>query len=914
MGPSRWKQIEELYHAALECEPGERTAFLARADPELRREVESLLAYDSSKTGALDRPAWAGAAGRTSQGATVTLITAGTQLGPYKIEGPLGEGGMGEVFRGVDTRLGRSVAVKTSREQFSARFDREARAISSLNHPHICTLYDVGPNYLVMELCEGETLAARLKRGKLSSQEAVFYGAQIADALSAAHAKGIVHRDLKPGNVMLTKAGVKVLDFGLAKSLEDETITTSRMVLGTPAYMAPEQREGKECDARSDIFSFGLVFYEMVTGKRAFEGSNPAAALEPEGLNRVVRVCLAEDPADRFQTARDLKRAIEWSASGDGQTPLAEGVPAPGYPRRLRLAWSVATVATVGLAAVAFLHFREKSPAPAAPVRFQIPAPENARLLLNLSPDGRKLAFNAGGRLWVHSLESGESRDLTVLSVGTPFWSPDSRFIGYPSEGKLKKIAATGGPPQTVVDFRGIWGSGTWNQDDVIVFGDRPVGLFRVPASGGVPVRITALDPAHHENSQFGPHFLPDGRHFVYIRASTDEGKSAIYLGSVDAKPEQQSSKPLVATNSQPVYAPSTDPGAGYLLFVREGTLVAQPFDNRRLELIGQAAPVAEHVSDNIAGAIYVAFSASANGVLAFPQSTAQQLTWYDREGKVIGIAGEPGVYGNMALSPDGKRLAVTKIRAGDAGSIWLLDLSRGGASPRFTFGSPMDTNPVWSPDGRRIIFSSNRDGPFNLYQKQANGAKDEEVLLKSTEDKFATSWSSDGRFLLYTAVHPKTKSDIWVLSLEGDKKLIPFLVMESNERQARFSPDSRWVAYTSDESGQDEVYVRSFSMNFPGTAVEAGGKWPISNGFGTDPHWRGDGRELYYRSRGGELMAVEIATNPTFRAGNPQPLGVLTFVYWDSAADGRRFLRMTTKGGSQPYTVVLNWQAGLKK
>lgn len=601
--------------------------------------------------------------------------------------------------------------------------------------------------------------------------------------------------------------------------------------------------------------------------------------------------------------------------------PLQPTIWEPGGTRRLWLAWSVAAALAVGLVPVAFLHFREKPPAPMAPLRFQIQLPENATRA-SLSPDGRKLAFNAGDRLWVQFLESGELRDLTALTTGVSVWSPDSRFIAYLAEGKLKKIEATGGPPQIVTDLRNnfLWGCGAWNQDDVIVFGDRSIGLFRVSASGGVPVQITALDSTRHENSHYCPSFLPDGRHFVYMRSSTDEGKSAIYLGSVDARPEQQSSKPLVASNSQPVYAPSADTSTGYLLFIQGVTLMAQPFDNRRMELSGQAAPVAPNVRNNIAGASYVSFSASANDVLVFPRSIAsgRQVTWFDREGKVMGTVGEPGIYwdlGNLKLSPNGKQLALTKNSGGaDAGNIWLLDLARGGASTRFTFGSLVDINPVWSPDGRRIIFSSNRDGPYNLYQKQTNGVKDEEALLKSTEDKLATSWSRDGRFLLYTVVHPKTKKDLWMLPLEGTKKPVPFLSTVFNEHQARFSPDGHWVAYTSDESGHDEVYVRSFSMNLAGTAVEAGGKWPISNGFGVDAHWRGDGRELYYRSRDGRVQAVEIAASPAFRAGNPQPLGVVTSVSWDSTADGKRFLSAANKSGTQEYTVVLNWQAGLKK
>jgi hypothetical protein len=462
-----------------------------------------------------------------------------------------------------------------------------------------------------------------------------------------------------------------------------------------------------------------------------------------------------------------------------------------------------------------FLHFREQSPAPATPVRFQIQAPENATSWLNLSPDGRKLAFVAGDRLWVHFLESGESRDLLVAAFGTPFWSADSRFIGYTFQDKLKKIEATGGPPQIVADLPGVWGGGAWNQDDTIVFGDQLGGLFRVPASGGVPVPITALDRTRQENRHFCPSFLPDGRHFVYIRGSSDQKKTAIYLDSVDAKPEQQNSKFLLTSSWQPVYAPSSDPTTGYLLFGRDETLMAQPFDNRRLELKGQAVPVTDQVVNTGAWAV---FSASSNDVLIFQRggtSDDRQLTWYDRDGKVLEPAGEPGDYRKLALSPDGMRLAMSK-KNGPSENIWMLDLSRG-ASVRFTFGSARDTDPVWSPDGSRVIFTSNRDGPSNLYQKPANGAKEEQVLLKSSEEKCVSSLSRDGRFLLYTVTDPKTKEDIWVLPLEGDRKPVPFLITEFNEAQGRLSPDGHWVAYSSDESGRSAVYVRRFSMNSAG-------------------------------------------------------------------------------------------------
>ncbi len=888
----------------------DRAAYLVEAckdDAELRSEVESLLAQDASKPGTLDRPAWDGLV--SPSGSSMAPITSGTQLGPYKIEGPLGEGGMGEVFRGVDTRLGRSVAVKTSREQFSARFDREARAISSLNHPNICTLYDVGPNFLVMELCEGETLAARVERGKLSIQETLRYGAQIADALAAAHAKGIVHRDLKPGNVMLTKAGVKVLDFGLAKSSQDETLTGSHVVMGTPAYMAPEQREGKQCDARTDIYASGLILYEMASGKR-WQPDQPAPLDQfPPTFAHVVERCLERDPEDRWQSARDIQRQLEWSASSRLASP-----PVIARQRINFIPWAVAGALALGLASVTLLRFREKPSAPAAPVRFQIPAPGNglASALLSLSPDGRKLAFIDGLRLRVHFLDSGESRDLTAAS-GTPVWSPDSRFVAYTSQRNLMKIDVTGGPPQTVTDLGGSWGGGAWSRDGLIVFSVLRA-LFRVPASGGVPVQITT-DSTREVRSQLFPWFLPDGRHFLYTRRSRDERKSAIYVGSVDAKPEQQSSRPLLNSFWGAEYAPSEAPGSGYLLFMREdNTLMAQPFDNRRLDLTGQAVPVAEQLSDGRA------FSASANDVLVFQQGSVsvRQLTWYDREGKPLGTVGDPGEYQSLALSPDGTRLAVSKRSGQATNNIWLLDLTRG-TSTRFTFGSARDYNPVWSPDGNRMVFSSDRDGSnTNLYQKLVSGTKEEEVLLNSNESKMATSWSRDGRFLLYTVFHPGDTSDIWLLPLVGDKKPVPFVVSEFTTITPDFSPDGHWVAYMSNESGRMEVYVRSFSMNSAGTAMEAGGKWQVSNGAGLmGLRWRNDGRELYYRSIDGKMMAVAIDSAPMFRMGKPRPYGLVLpgLAAWVSNADGTRFLVPAPNPNRPPaYTLVVNWQAGLKK
>jgi eukaryotic-like serine/threonine-protein kinase len=884
-------------------------------------------------------------------------LSPGVRLGPYEILDAIGAGGMGEVYRAKDTRLDRTVAIKILPAHLSSdpvrkqRFEREAKTISSLNHPHICVLHDVGQqdgiDYLVMECVEGEALAKRLKKGALPLEQVLKYGMQIADALDKAHRSGVVHRDLKPSNIMLTATGAKLLDFGLAKpaaplssgvtltaATQNSPMTEQGTIVGTFPYMSPEQIEGKEVDRRSDIFSVGAVLYEMLTGKRAFEGkgqlSVASAILEkepvpissvkpmtPPALDHAIRRSLVKEVDKRWQSAADLAAELQWIAEGGSQG----GAPAPLVSHRQlreRLAWSVAALLAVSLAPVALLYFREKPPAPAAPVRFQIPAPGDTTFgpYLKLSPDGRKLAFVAGGRLWVHFLGSGESRDLTDAE-GSAFWSPDSRFIGYPFQGKLKKIEATGGPCQTVADLPGArLAGGAWNQDGVMVLGS-PIGLFRVPASGGVPVQITATDPARQEVYHIDPSFLPDGRHFVYTHYSAVTEKSGIYLGSVDAKPEQQSSKFLVASNWGPVYAPSADPSTGYLLFMREGTLMAQPFDNRRLELNGQATPVAEQVGDNNNGGGDGAFSASANDVLVFWRGGTtpdRQLTWYDRQGKILGTAGEPGDYQELALSPDGTRVALSK-RSGQASDLWLLDLSRD-TSTRFTVGlaTGMDSHPVWSPDGSRIIFSSGND----LYQKPTSSVKDAELLLKSRAPQ-AMGWSRDGRFLLYRMFDPKTDWDFWVLPLEGDKKPIPFSVTAFREGDARFSPDGHWVAYISDESGHFEVYVRSFAMNSAGTAVEAGGKWQVSNGYGRQPCWRGDGRELYYSARDGHVMAVEIATNPEFRPGKPQPLGFLAGFEWDCTADGRRFLVAAPKTAPrstrpEPYTVILNWQAGLKK
>ena len=873
-------------------------------------------------------------------------LSAGDKLGSCEILSPLGAGGMGEVYRARDTRLDREVAIKilpaslAQNSERLARFKREAKVLASLNHPNIAQIYGAEDHpALIMELVEGEE-----PKGPLPIETALNCARQIAEALEAAHEKGIVHRDLKPANIKVTAAGVvKVLDFGLAAvapgpasdSNPDNSptmtmaATQAGVIMGTAAYMSPEQASGKPADKRADIWSFGVVLFELLTGQRMFEGETVSHTLAgvltgsidfdklprqtPPAIRALLRRCLDRNVTNRLRDIGEARVVI--AAVLAGETPLPEAERRPAPRRNSWFAWSVAGVATLALAIVSVVHFREKPPAPAASIRFQIQPPEgaDAGTLFSMSPDGRKLAFIAGGRLWVHFLESGESRNLTAANH-TPFWSPDSRFIGYAlrdSAGKtaVKKIEATGGVPQTLADIPD-WGAGAWSQEGLMVFG-QPTGLFKMPAVGGVPAPVTAFDRARRDSLHWGPSFLPDGRHFFYTGRSRDDSKSAIYLGSVDLKPEQQSSKPLVNSTWQPLYSPSADPGLGYLLFIAGNRLMAQPFDNRRLELTGQAAPLAEPIQDGRA------VSVSGNGVLVFRRNTVEiKPTWYSPEGKVLGTIGEPGFYWEVRLSPDGMHAALVAGMQGQARSISLLDLARA-TSTQFALGRGDEKDPVWSPDGNSIIFASDRDGPSNLYRQPANGVNNAELLLSSRDDKTPRSWSRDGRYLFYTVSNPKGKDECWVLPLEGDKKPFPFLATEFNEQDAHISPDGHWVAYASNESGKYEIYVRPFTVSPAGKAIDSGGKWLISSGGGVLPKWTSNGREIYYRAPNQKIMAVEITTSPAFRAGGPRPLGLVIppGSAWDSTPDGKRFLvTVLNPGKPEPYTVVLNWQAGLKQ
>lgn len=869
-----------------------------------------------------------------------------TRLGPYEIISSIGAGGMGEVYRARDTRLDRIVAVKvlpehlSSNPQLRERFDREAKAISSLSHPHICPLYDVGHqdgiDYLVMEHLEGETLAQRLKKGPLPPERALEYAIQIADALDTAHRHGVIHRDLKPGNIMLVKTGAKLLDFGLAKVRAAEAVagmtamptqttplTGEGTILGTLQYMAPEQLEGAEADARTDIFSLGALIYEMATGHKAFEGRSQASlisaimsseppalstvqAMTPVALDQVVKTCLAKDPDARWQAAHDVLVQLKWIA-GAGATAELAAPAAARFRKRAWVGWIVATcllAALIAALAITYLH-----PAPEARVvQFDVPLPALALTdTPNISPDGQYVAIpgsEAGQpRLWLHSLNSGDTSALPgTEGVDAYFWSPDSRQIGFSTSSGLKKINLARGVPQTIYNGT-VFGSGAWNRDGTILFcpgQNQP--LYKVSAMGGEPRAVTKLDQSRQENVHFGPQFLPDGRHFIYAAWSTKPENTAIYLGSLDSPQVKHIHDGYIDFS----YAPP-----GHLIFTIGTNLMAQRFDVRKGELSGEPILLADSLL-SLSGPYGTLgfFSLSDNGVLTYlagSDLTLTQLLWFDRTGKRLGIAGDPADYSNPAISPDQKKIAVgkrdprTKTR-----DIWVIDLLRN-ASSRFTFDPRDDLNPSWSPDGTRIIFTSNRKGHRDIYVKPANGAGEEQMLLQSDGNKNVEDWSSDGQYLLWGS-----DTEEWLFSFKEHKSLpLPKFTQE----QGRFCPSGtgppRWFAYTSHETGARQVYVRSFA----GALTGSGARWQISTNGGTDPSWRGDGKELFYLS-GNKLMAVEVnGDGESFQSGNPKelfetPVSVYVRNRYIASADAKRFLvnvPLREKEGIR-FKVVLNW------
>ena len=965
MTPEHWERVALLHRAALQHEESGRAAFLHDAcagDEDLRSEVESLLAYEGKAESFMEVPALDVVVKQLAEKQAVSMVQrSGTKLGPYEILAPLGAGGMGEVYRARDSKLNRDVALKILPARFSddaermSRFRREAQVLASLNHPNIGSIYGLEEwntlHVLVLELVEGPTLADHITGGATPLEEALQLARQIAEAVAYAHEKGITHRDLKPANIKITPEGnVKVLDFGLAKVLEGpknldsdpsqsptygNPTTVEGMILGTAAYMSPEQAKGKPVDKRSDIWAFGVVLYELLTGRLLFRretmSDTLAAVLKEEpDWNRIpvqvrslLQHCLERDPKRRLRDIGDMHLLLETASP-------------PFGTHRPWLAWGAVAVFLVALAALSLIHFRER-PVVSAPVQFQI-SPSGSLLqglAFAVSPDGRHLAFSATGpdgvpRLWIRDLESLEIRPLpnsypvslhiTGSDVVPPFfWSPDSRFIGFQSLGKLAKIEISGGPAQTLCDVQGTVVGGSWNRDGVIVFADSTRGIMQVSAAGGVASPLTTIDPSRKEIVHVLPSFLPNARHFLYLRASSIPENTGVYVGSLNTKSEEQDSGRLLATTSGPVYVPSSDSESGQLLFLRQGVLMVQSFDASRRALSGEAVPVAEKVGSFLD---YGFFSASSNGVLVYRSGVGldYQLTWFDRQGKVLAKLAEPARYNSLSLSPDGKRVAVSRTNPENTPNwdVWLLDVVRN-TSTRLTYEQVRATFPVWSADGSSVIFDSIRGGEVSLYRKLASGAGDERLLLKSgAEYKYATSLSRDGRFLLYTVDSPETKTDLWLLPMQGDPKPTPFLRTAFNERSGQFSPDGHWIAYISDESGSDEIYVREFSSGSAQGSGDSAGKWLISKGGGTYPRWRGDGKELFYVASGGKLTSVDISTKPVFQAGAPRPLFQLPlgFIGSEVTPDGSRFLIgvSVAQSASVPFTVVLNWQSTLKK
>jgi eukaryotic-like serine/threonine-protein kinase len=887
-------------------------------------------------------------------------LTSGTKLGPYEILAPLGAGGMGEVYRARDTRLDREVAIKvlpgklSSDASLKQRLEREAKAVSKLSHPHICTLHDIGyqdgVDFLVMEYLEGETLEQRLLRGPLPPEQTLRYAVQIAEGLSKAHKLGITHRDLKPGNVMLTKAGAKLMDFGLAKqsgvaplataltemTMEQSKLTGEGMIVGTFQYMAPEQLEGKEADARTDIFAFGELLYEMATGKPAFSGKSrasliaailtteppPITQLQPLtrlALERVVKKCLAKDPDERWQSASDLASELKWMAESGSQA----GVPVPvvNKPKeRERLAWALAGIAILAAVVLAAIQFRG-GVKPAPVVRSLIPMEEGAFPIVTgdfagppvVSPDGRVVAFVAAREqgaelLWVRPLNALHARALTGTEGATfPFWSPDSRALGFFAGGKLKTVPLEGGTPSDVCAAP-IGRGGSWGAQGTIVFSpDFQSALEQVPAAGGNPTPATVMDKSKHDSHRW-PYFLPDGKHFLYlavVHANARDANDGIYVASLEG---MAASHLVMRAYTNVAYA------AGRLLFLRDNTLVAQPFDPQTGTLQGEAERVSEDVlSDQTTWRAQ--FDVSGSGILTYASGgpTPWQAVWYDRSGKQIAPASEK-VFNllSVRISPDGTRLAT---EAGESQSeIWIYDRNRA-VNTRLTFGPSQNSSPVWSPDGQWIAYAGVR-AKNGIYRKSANGMGQEEQLLEGDSTaRNPFDWSPDGKSLLFGVGDFTAKGQIWVLPLTGDRKPVPLTQDTYVTNSTRFSPDGHWVAYASNESGRLEVYVMPFGG---GT-----GKWQVSTTGGLQPVWRRDGKELFYWSQDNTLVAVPItlkpdgievgAAHPLFRFNNP--VGMVGIISpYDVSADGQRFVLITTPEQTpRPITLVTNWTAELK-
>jgi len=869
------------------------------------------------------------------------VIEPGKALGPYQVIEAIGAGGMGEVYKARDTRLDRIVAVKvlpahlTEHADSRERFEREARAVSGLNHPNICTLYDIGRqdeiDFLVLEYLEGETLADRIARSPIPLDEALKYAIQIVGALDKAHRHGVIHRDLKPANIMLTKAGTKLLDFGLAKfraaqtaassmsglatGLPPESLTGQGVIVGTLQYMAPEQLEGADADARTDIFAFGSVLYEMITGRRAFQGKSqpslissimsgdppPLSSIQtmaPPALEHVVKTCLAKDPADRWQTAHDVMAHLKWIAEGSSQSSIAIPVAGKRHQRdRLTTVMlAIVTLLVIAMSAPTFYYFRGEPSAPEIRFDFSTPIPPNPTSL-SVSPNGEAVTFSAisstGIALYVRRLNQVSWEQLAGTEGGTnPFWSPDSRYIGFFAFRKLKKVAVNGGVALDICECPQA--TGTWNEDGTILFGNSTNGIFSVSENGGTPNRL--------DESGFFPTFLPGGRHFLYTSLRPEPG---IYVRSLDTRDDRL----VVSGISSSAYADS------YLFYLRQGTLFAHPFDPDKLAVQGEPSRVVDQVAVGLLGR--GAFSISRTGVIAYRPGTGttakSQLSWHDRSGKKLQDVGQPDAYApNFDLSPDAKHVALSKIESG-VSNIWLMEWSRGVTTKLTNLTAEAATatgrDVVWSPDGLRLVYSIRPKGSADIFEKQASGLGSETAVVDSPSDEYVEDWSRDGKYILYL-VTTSNGTDIWAMPLFGDRKPMPLVQSPSPKDEPHFSFDGKWIAFNSMESGVAQVYV----MSFPSLDQ----KRQISTNGGSQARWRQDGKELFYLAGDGKMMAVDMSVvNGRIDSGSPRVLfetGLSVDTNRDQyavTADGQRFLLLKPLGEAlaAPITVVVNWK-----
>lgn len=897
----------------------------------------------------------------------------GARLGPYEIRSVLGVGGMGEVYRARDTRLQRDVALKILPESLTsdpdrlARFEREAQVLATLNHPNIAAIHHVqetaeGRSAIVMELVEGETLANQISRGAIPLEEALPIARQIAESLEAAHEKGIIHRDLKPANIKIRADGtVKVLDFGLAKAFElpsamgpdatlSPTITSPAMMtgigvlLGTAAYMAPEQASGKPVDKRADVWSFGVTLWEMLVGRRLFDGETVSDTLAdilrspidftrlpaetPGAIRELLRRCLNRDGRKRLRDIGEARIQLDDLLSGvssEAGSPAAAVVPPDGLVKSARFAWSIAALVLVAAVALAIssMRYAGERTLKAVQTRFDVQTPPTSDSdSFALSADGRRLAFVAttegAPRLWVRSLDQVTPRVLPGTDGATyPFWAPDGTAIGFFADGRLKRVDLAGGMPQTLAEAQTARG-GTWNRDGIIVFagrallGDPLAMLTRVAATGGDATPVTHLSAGH--TSHRWPQFLPDGRRFLFFVTSDRPDVQGVYLGSLEgAEPTR-----VLAADTAALFAPPD-----FLLLVHQDALVAIRFDPVRGTVSGDTVPVAQSVGADTA-VFRGAFTVSA-GVLAHRAGGSQrrQLVWVNRSGKVLSTVGSPdeAALSTPEMAPDGRRVAVNRNVGGNY-DIWTIDVGRAVAS-RFTFDRAADFVAVWSADGRRVAFSSTRNGVRDLFEKSSNGVGDETPLLSTEEGKVPLSWSSDGQYLLYASQNPNTGGDLWALPMAGGRKPFPIVRTPFDEAEGQFSPDGRWVAYQSNASGSTEIYVRPFP--------KAGGEWQVSTSGGTQPRWRLDGKELFYVAADGRLMAAPIAAGTdrqTLDPGAPMPLfqtrlatganiplGALSTAQYAVASDGRFLMNVAVNDTTaSPITVVLNWDAEMTR